>query len=511
MTSVKHSQNSRIILNTFSMYLRMFVTMIVGFFAARLTLEILGVRDFGLNNLVGGFVAMFAFLNKSMGTAVQRFISIAIGERDFNKIKLIMSNSLIIHFGIAGVTFILVEVFIFLFFHDLNIPKERLFAANIVVQTTVFSMVLNIVNVPYAALLRSKEDFSKTAILDVIQSLLRLGLLFILTQIKYDKLVSYAVLNLSVTLLYLVSINFLAKRYEESKFKLIFRKDLITEMLSFTGVYFISVMVRIFRDKGVIIVLIIFFGLTVNAAYAVADQVKSMVESFSTNFRSTVVPQIMSSYGQRDEKRMFQLVFTSTKFTNYLLFFIAIPFIFEVNYILKIWLKNPPEYSSQFVILLLINILIESFTYFLIQVIHSTGHIKKYSLVQSLLYSLSIVAIIIVLKLGFDFYSVVYVIILCSIALLMITIRYAKELANLDVHSFVKDVVLKNTVVFLIPSLILFIVNHNFDESLGRFVLNLILTIVSVSLTGYFIGLDIKEKEFVKKQIYNILLKIKSK
>lgn len=511
MSTLKYNDNRKIVINTVSMYVRMFITMIIGFYSARLTLEILGVTDFGLNNLVGGFVALFAFLNKSMGTAVQRFISLSIGENNVVKIKQIMSNSMVIHIGIAFVTLILVEFFIVFFFDRLNIPKDRLYAANIVVQTTVVSMVLNIINVPYAALLRAKEDFSKTAILEVVQSIFRLGLLFLLMQIDYDQLIVYSLLNLFVTIFFIFSINFLARRYNEARFKLLIQKNVIIELLHFSGIYFLSVMVRLIRDKGVVLLINIYFGLMVNAAYAIAEQVKSFVETFSINFRSTVVPQIMSSYGKKDDARMYQLVFTSTKLTNYLLFYIAIPLIFEVDYFLKLWLKNPPEHSAILVILLLINVLIDSFNYFLIQVIHSTGQIKRFSIIQIIIYVFSILGMLVVVKLGFVFYSVVYVIIFSSVILLFFTILYTYKLANLNIFSYVKNVIIKNLLIFLMASVLVLIIHSFMEESIFRLVTTVLFTLVFVSFTGYYIGMDYIEKNFIKSYANSLIFKFKRK
>ena len=177
--------------NTVALYIRMGITMLISFFATRVTLQVLGVEDYGLNNLVGGIVAMFSFINSSMGTAVQRFYSIEIGKKDDGKLKRVFSAGLYCHIVVALITFLLTEIFAIFFLSKLQIPPERMLAAHIVFQTSIVQMLLNILSVPYSALLRARERFSSTAIIDIIQAVLRLGVLYLLFIISFDKLISY--------------------------------------------------------------------------------------------------------------------------------------------------------------------------------------------------------------------------------------------------------------------------------------------------------------------------------
>lgn len=59
----------------------MLVTMAVGIYTSRVVLATLGVSDYGIYNVVGGFVGMFAMISASMAASVQRFLSHEIGKK----------------------------------------------------------------------------------------------------------------------------------------------------------------------------------------------------------------------------------------------------------------------------------------------------------------------------------------------------------------------------------------------------------------------------------------------
>lgn len=491
------NKNAKILKNTISLYLRTLITLAIGFYSARLTLEILGIDDYGLYNLVGSIVVLFSFLNKSMGTSVQRFYSIAIGEKNDGKLTKIFNSSLIIHIVIAFVTVLLLEIFAFRFISKLNIPPERLFAAKAVFQISVITFALNIINVPYSALLAAKEDFSKKAFFEILQSVLRLGLLFLLYNIDYDKLIGYSILQFFVSLLLIIAVNQIAKKYNICKIKFEIDKSTIKEMFSFSIVYLSSVFVRLLKDQGIIMLLNLFFGLAINAAYAVANQVRSYVLTFSVNFRISVVPQLMNSYGGKDMERMNLLIFTASKFTNYLFLLIILPIIFEASFLLNLWLENPPAGSAFFVSLVVINEFIVSLSYFLLQSIHATGKIKNYTIFQIVSYSLNIILIYIFLLHGNSYYSVVYITMFISLLMFFISLFYAHKLINIDIKKYLTDVILPCLYIILFVSLILCLININIDESLMRLIITVISSCLFTGVLVYFSGLNSSEKNML--------------
>ena len=379
--------------NTVALYIRMGITMLISFFATRVTLQVLGVEDYGLNNLVGGIVAMFSFINSSMGTAVQRFYSIEIGKKDDGKLKRVFSAGLYCHIVVALITFLLTEIFAIFFLSKLQIPPERMLAAHIVFQTSIVQMLLNILNCALFCAVRAREQFSSTYN-RYNSTVLRLGVLYLLLCASISLFIRILEFRHHYFLCWAYVM--LARQHKESHTKPVKDMEIIREMLGFMSLLIVTVMMMVFRDKGIVLLINLFFGLAINAAYAVAMQVNTLVNTFVQNFKSSIVPQMMSAYGAGDKVSMFKLINAGTKITFMLMLMISLPIAAEANYILNLWLKTPPAHTAMLVVLVMINVNIASFTHFLYQGTQQANYISRRH--QS--YTLEYIRIFIVFKLG---------------------------------------------------------------------------------------------------------------
>ncbi len=491
--------NKKIAKNTIALYIRMGITMFISFFTTRITLEILGVEDFGLNNVVASVVTMFGFINGSMGTAVQRFFSIEIGKNNHSYLARVFGTGLYLHAIVAGITFILTEIFAIFFLSKLNIPAERLFAAHCVFQISIVSLVLNIVNVPFQALLRAHEEFSKMAILDVFQAILKLIVLFLLYQIQYDKLIIYSLLNFAITITYISIIVVFAKKYNDAKFKLNRDKELVKEMLSFISMLLFTVLASVLDKQGIVVLVNLFFGLTINAAYAVAFQVSNMLDTFAMNFKQAVVPQLMQSYGANDILRMNKLIFLGTKVSFLLMMLISIPIIFESEYILKMWLKEPPEHASLFTMLIVIGVNINAFYYFIYQAVHASGKIKKQQILTSISYVLSVGFIYLSFKMGAGFIYAAIIPIIFSVIRNFIVIYSAAETINFDVKRYFISVILPSISLVLGLLIFPFLVSKIIEASLSRLLITLVINSSISIILGYLIVLNRDERMILSR------------
>lgn len=491
--------NKKIAKNTIALYIRMGITMLISFFTARITLQQLGVEDYGLNNLVGSIVSMFSFLNGSMGTAVQRFYSVEIGKQNENNLKKIFGTGLYLHIIIAIITVVIAEIFAIFFLHKMNIPEERLFAAQVVFQISIISLALNIINVPYAALLRAREMFSQTAIIEIIQSLLRLVILYSLIHINFDKLITYSLLNFGITLFHIGAFTIMAYKFKETHTIPCKNNDIIKKMLSFISMLIITVLCQLAKTQGVIILINLFFNLAINAAYAVAVQVSNMVNTFAMNFKQSMVPQLMASYGANDLTAMHKIINTGTKITFILLLMISMPIIFDGEIILKLWLETPPEYSDKLVALVLIYINISSFTYFHYQGVHASGNIKGQQMWMSSLYIINVVLIYIILKLGANFESALYVNMFISIIQCVINLIYAKKYYDYNLTLFIKRILIPCLFVVIFVSMTLLFISNLFATEITKFIVDFIVSEIMILFLGYFIILDKVEKNKIKQ------------
>lgn len=490
--------NQKIAKNTIALYVRLAFTMVIGFITTRVTLQQLGVEDFGLNNLVGSIVAMFSFLNGSMGTAVQRFYSVEIGKGNDDCLKRVFGTGLYLHIWVAFITVFLAEIFAIFFLHKMNIPEERMFAAQVVFQISIFSLGLNVINVPYAALLRAREMFDKTAMLEIIQAILRLGILYLLIIIDSDKLIVLSVLGLIVTVFYVCAICKLALKFDEAHSRPLKDHELIKSMLSFISLLLVTVLSQLAKTQSIVIFVNLFFGLIINAAYAVAVQVSNMVNTFAMSFKQSMIPQMMAACGAGDYKSMHKIINTGTKITFMLMMMISIPVIFESDFLLGIWLKTPPEHSAKLVKLVLVYVNIASFTYFHYQGVHATGNIKSQQIFMSALYIANIILIYVFFKFGASFETALYINMFISLVQCVVNLFFAKLEFNYDIVYFCKSILCPCAVVVLMVVGVNLLLTRLFAPSIIRFVLILAISEIAIFACGYGIILNIEERKKIR-------------
>ena len=493
-----HEGNKKILLNTSTLYLRMFVTMVISFYTARVTLNLLGVDNYGLNNLVGGVISMFSFINLSMGTTVQRFFSVEIGNNELILSK-IFSTGLYLHVIIAFITWVIAEIFAWGFIEKLNISPDRMFAAKCVFQISTVSLVLSVLNVPFAALLRAREEFRRIAVVEIIQAFLRLAVLYFLYVIDYDKLIVFSLLNFVVTVYYVFSTVYIARRYKEARICLSSDKKLMKEMLHFTLMLVLAIFAKLFRDQGIVILVNLFFGLAINAAYAIAIQIKQVIDNFTSNFKQSVVPQLMSSYGENNIERMNKLIFSGTKITFFLTLLITCPIILESEYLLNLWLGKAPESSSMYTSLVLLEFIIYSFPYFLVQTIHATSKLRKIQIITSSIYLFNTLCCYLALLIGANCYSVVYISIIISVLLLIISVKCVSDVIQFDVMYFYTNIVCKCVLVSALTFAVSMIPLFILDSSFLRLVFITILSSISLIFGGYCIALNKEERMLYRK------------
>ena len=495
--------NKKIAKNTIALYVRTAITMVISFLTARVTLQVLGVDDYGLNNLVGSVVALFSFLNASMGTAVQRFFNIEIGKGNDERLKKVYGVGMSLHIVVAAITVVIAEVFAIFFLSRMNIPEERMTAAHVVFQISILSMAASIINVPNYALVKARELFSQMAMIEIVQALLRLVVLYFLYIIDYDKLIIFALLNLGVTAYYVLSLFRLARRFPESHQRPCRDRQLEKEMLTFISLLIVTVLAELGRKQGLVMLINLFFGLAVNAAYAIAVQVSNLISTFVINIKQPIIPQMMAAYGAGDKRSMFTLITFGTKITALMMLLMTFPLVFEIDYLLQLWLKTPPEYSSQLAVLVLVNINISSFTYFLYQGVHATGNIKRQQIWMSGSYILNIVLIYLAFKMGYGFYSALYVTMSISVCQNILNMAMAKRYYGYDIRSFLIGSLAPCLVLAIIVSPLLYAITQVLPSSFLRVV---VLTFVGTALTlalGYYLVLNkeerIKTKSFLKQ------------
>ena len=504
--------SKRIAKNTAMLYFRMLFTMAVSLYTSRIVLNSLGIEDFGIYNVVGGIVVMFGFLNSAMAAATQRFLTFEMGNGDHSQLKQIFSMSITIHALIAIAILILSESIGLWFLNtQLNIPAARMNAANWVYQFSIFAFIITVLNVPYNATIIAHERMSVYAYVSIIEVLLKLFIVFILVWFGLDKLKLYAVLVFSVSLIILIIYNIYCKqKFEECKYHFIWDRQLFQHMSSFANWNLLGVFAGIAYNQGVNLLLNVFFGPTVNAARGIAYQVQGAVNGFVTNFQVAVNPPITKSYAIGDKQYMYSLVFSSSKYSFYLLLFLSLPVLIETKYILELWLKTVPDYTIIFTRLVLLDILICSLSGSLQTMVQATGKVKKYQLVVSGILLMNLPVSYILLRLGFLPQVTFIVSIFISFLALLGRLIVLKIIENFPVKSFLKDVIWKVIAVFFIAAVFPVFISTQILFPTKQFFLVLMSSVLSVIGSVYFLGITKSEKIYWRKNLLKFISKNKN-
>ena len=512
MSNQTSDNNKRIAKNTLLLYVRMLFTMAVSLFTSRVILNTLGVEDYGINNVVGGIVTMFSVLSGSLSSSISRFITFELGKGNIERLKTIFSTGVNIQLGMSVLIIIIAEaVGIWFLNAKMNIPADRMVAANWVFQCAILTFVLNLLSVPYNAAIIAHEKMSAFAYISVVEVTLKLIIVYMLTISPFDRLKTYAVLLLWVGAVIRFIYGYYCKRhFEECTYHFVFDKPVLKEMTGFAGWNFLGNGAYMLNTQGVNILMNLYFGVAVNAARGIATQVDAALKQFVNNFTTAVNPQITKSYAQGDLDYMHKLVCRSAKLSAFLMMFFAVPIILETNTILTIWLKTVPDYAVIFLQWIIISSFMDTvLANSLVTSMFATGKIKRYQIIVTtvgcLVFPLSWIAF----KLGFEpqvgyiLYFIIYTI------LLFVRLYLLKDMVKLPVMMYIREVLYKLAPVILVGFAIPGILILTMDAGWLRLILVCLLSVLVTAASEYFIGLSNKEKDFVAEKIKLVIGKIK--
>lgn len=485
----------------------MIILMGVSLYTSRVILNTLGVEDFGIYNVVGGVVTMFSFINSSMSSATQRFISFELGMKNFDRLRNIFSMSVNIHLLIALIIFVLAETIGLWFLNThLVIPVNRIEAANWVYQFSILSFILTIMSVPYNAFIIAHERMNIYAYVGIVEVILKLVIVFSLTWFGIDKLKFYGILIFSVSaLIWLIYRIYCIKYFIETKYRFFWDKTLFKTLMSYSGWNLFGNIAGVAMGQGVNILLNMFFNPVVNAARAIAYQVNGAVNGFVSNFQIAMNPQIVKSFAVKDLKYMHQLIFKGAKYSFFLLFIISLPLLLETEIILKIWLKNVPEYTEVFCRLVLINALVDSISGPVMTAAHATGKIKLYQGVVGSMMLLVLPVSFFFLKFRFPPESTFYISIFFSLVAIFIRLLLVSPLIDLSIFSYIKFVIGRIAKVTIIALIIPATINFVLPQGYSRLIIVTLFSLLSISITIFYFGLDKQEKLFTIKKIKTII------
>lgn len=486
------------------LYFRMLLTMAVGLYAARIVLQVLGASDFGLYNVVGGIVTMFTFLNSTLATGTQRFLTFALGENKFQKLRDVFSTASYLHLFFAVVILIISEVVgLWLLYNQMQILEERMQAAFWVFQFSTIAAMVAIIQVPYMSSLIAHEKMDIYAWVSIYDAVMKLVIVYLIQVVDTDKLILYAFLfflvHVSTALIYIFYCRY---KYEECRMFGGFNKDTFREIASFSGWNIFGCGAVALQGQGVNILLNMFFGTIVNAARGIAFQVNNIILQFVNNFQTAVNPQIVKLYASGQKEKMIRLVINNSKMAAYLLLLITIPLFIELDYVLKIWLGEYPDYTVIFLRITIIQTLVQTITRPVVMAIHAVGKMKAVNLTSGTALLLIMPVSYIMLRLGVSPVTVFWVNVIPWFIELLFELYWLNRYIDFPFFGFYKQVY---AVVFPLAFL-MFSIPYGIKQYFGldgwvSLIVTCGVSTISTCLIVYYLGIS----KNLRKRIYNIV------
>ena len=503
MSSIQEN-NKRIVRNTFVLYSRMFLLLAVSLYTSRVVLQTLGVEDFGIYNVVAGVVSFIGIFNGAMGSATSRYITYELGKGDKEQLHKTFCTCFEIYV-LLGIVFTIFAETIGLWFLNTQmvIPKERMFAANCIYQFTILSVINTFLVNPYNACIISHEKMDIYAYLSIIEALFKLAIIYILWIVPYDRLVTYGLLNLLmslvVTMIYrLYCIN----KFEECHLKIYKDYKLFRKLISFSGWTLWGAMAVMTKGQGLNILLNIFFNPAVNASRGIAYQINMNIIKFGDNFYTAVRPQITKYYAQGDLTDMFNLVFRSSKLTYYLLLFISLPILIETPFIINLWLGQLPEYVVDFTRLIIIISVVDCMAAPIMTTANATGNIKLYQILMGLITISNIPISYILLKNGANPVCVFYVSLILACICYVTRVCIVKYLIpKFPILKFLQQVTGIIVITTIAASIVPLLLHNILSNNVINMVIVCLSALVSTIFAIYFVGMNKAEKAFAMKLI----------
>ncbi|MEG0619069.1 MAG: MATE family efflux transporter [Bacilli bacterium] len=499
------SNDKRIVKNSVFLLSRTIFLTLVTLYTLREVISILGEKEFGLYTVVFGIVAIFAFINNAMMSATQRFLSIAIGKNKIQEIRNTFYCGLLIHI-ILAISLTLVIYFLknYLLNHILNIDGYK-DEAIIIYYFAIVSIFVSLLQVPFSALITAYEKMQAFAYIAILEGISKLAVVYLLLFFDYSKVVMYSVFLTSVNILiFLMHIFYCYINFKKVLIlvnsEILKIRKMIKEMLNFISWSLIGNLSVVMRNQGANILLNIFFGLATNAAFAIALTIMSAIGALVSSVSNAINPQIFKAYAEGNLKKFYILITYGTKYYIYILSLVVIPSIFFMEYILKLWIGEYPDHTAFFCQLILVVVILDSFSNLLTSGIQADGRIKWNQIVTGTLLCIPLPITFYLYKHNYSIYFIFYVFIFISFLSILTKLYFVNQLTKYNSFKYFIKVLLPCTGVILINSLLMYFVIKIVGKPV-RFIELLLCWAIFIfcsSWVVFFCGLNIVEKSKIK-------------
>lgn len=494
------SGNNTIAKNTVFLTIQTIFVLLVSLYTSRVILKVLGIEDFGVYNVVGGFVSMFAFLNTSMINGIQRFYNYELGKNGEAGLTKVYNTSLVIQAILAVIVLVFTETFGLWYINEVMIiPSERLAAARFIFHFAVVSLVFIIMSIPYSSAIIAHEHMGFYASINVLDTVLKLLIAIAIPFFAADKLIVYGFLILLISIInWLLYFGYAKLKFKEINYCLGFDKKQFKEILSFSGWNLFGSFSGVMKEQGINMILNLFFGPVVNAARGIAYQINSAMMGFVANINTASRPQLTQSYATGDTNRAIQLMYGMSKFGIITISLFIVPVVYEIDYILRIWLDTEiPLHTNTFVQLVIINSAFQSLNPPVSFLVHATGKMKRYQVLTTCFSLLVLPLSYSILQKGANPEWVFAIMILFTILGQMLCVALLKQLIKFSITDYMNSVILPTFFFLLTIPLAPIIPRVLMNQSFIRLIAVCFTSAISTCLVGYFFVLNKLERKKV--------------
>lgn len=506
------SNNKRIAKNTFALYFRTSITMIVGLYTGRVMLQALGIDNYGINAVVGGIVAMSSLITSTMSDAITRYITYAIGTGNKEQSKNMFSTVINAQIVMAMIATVVLEIVGLWFLNtQASIPEGRLFAANWVLQCGIISLAISLISSPFTATIISHEKMGVYAYTSIVDAFFRLSICFAIMAYRGDRLILFAVLQVIVAIIMQSFYGWFCSRYFEEahySFKKI-NKNLLKELTVFSGWNLINNSAAVFATQGVSMLVNVFFGVTYNAARGIAITVNNAVQGFVASFSIAFTPQITKSYAAGEKEYAVHLGNQGTRFTWLMMYIFIVPVCVEADTLLKIWLGDVPEMAALFLRFAMFESLSVTSGKNLYRLIQADGHVKNYTIhaaiTAGLIFPLAWLAYIG----GAPVWTSYFIFILVFFVLNIVRFYDLKRLMTFSIRQHLSECIVPCIIVSVVSFIVPMIVAYFMEQGFIRFIINVPISVLWTGICCITFGLTQSERLFLLNKIKKITVRVK--
>lgn len=476
----------------------MLLLLVVSLYTSRVILKVLGIDDYGIYNLIAGFVTFLTFITNSLVSAMQRYFNVALGKNDLQNYRDVFSMSINILALFSCLILILGEtVGLWFVMNHLNIPLDRYNASLWVYQFSLLTFVANTLRTPFHASIIAHERMSFYAYISLVEVFLRLGMVFLLMILPSDHLIMYSIIYLFVIVLVnAIYMIYCSKNFHECSYKFKRDKSLFKDLVNFSGWTLMGQASVVVKNQGEAIFINRFFSVAANAAMGVATQVASALEMFVSNFQTAFNPQLIQSYASKDFDNHKKLLFRASKFSYYLLLIMLIPIVTNIDFILDLWLAEVPEYTNYFITFILISYLFNAISTPFVTSLFATGAIKYYHISLGVTFFVGLIMVYIALFFGAKPYSVSVVAIFIQLVMLVFRLYFTHKHVGFSYKQFAKDVLIPIMTVTTLSIIPLFLLK-DWPINIWQMILTMMIEIVCIGLLILLVGMSRRERSYI--------------